>query len=364
MEVDELVAAALAAPAPELRAVLERLFAEVGPERGRELLGGLAPSSALDRVAQVVSSAEDLESLTRPLLETLQELTGLASTYLTAVHLDDDEQEIRYSLNTRTTFAMPEGLRVPWGDTLCQRALEEGRPCSTDVAAVWADSEAARDLGIQTYLSVPVRLSDGTLWGTLCGADDRVVEDVERHLPTLGMFARLIAAEVERAAALADAQRAAALDPLTGCASRRGVDLWLARAGHSRSEAVAAACVDLDGFKEVNDTYGHPAGDLVLLEVARQLRTHCRDGDLVGRLGGDEFVVAAELSPEQVPGFLARWSEGVEAVVELPDTTLRVHASVGTALVPPGRVGELIAAADSAMYDVKRARVPSQRSRG
>lgn len=364
MEVDGLVSAALEVQAPQLREVLAGLFAEVGPERGLELLEGAAPgwsSTTLARVAQVVSTAHDLETLTRPLLETLQGLSGLASTYLTVVHLDADEQEVRYSLNASTTFVVPEGIRVPWADTLCQRALAEGRPCSTDVAVVWADSQAARDLGIQTYVSVPVRLADGSLWGTLCGADDRVVEEAEKHLPTLVMFARLIAAEVERAAVLAEAQRQVALDPLTGCASRRGIDLWLERARLSGTGAVAAAWIDLDAFKQVNDTYGHPAGDQVLAEVGQLLRSQSREGDLVGRLGGDEFVVAAELAPEQVAGFLARWGSGLDLVVQLPDTALPVSASVGTALVPPERVGDLLAQADQAMYDVKRARVRARR---
>ncbi len=360
----------MSAPTAELRALLHELVAEVGPERGCALLeraaggGGTSLTTrapTLQAVADVVGTAHNLESLTRPLLEALQKLTGLASTYLTVVHAAADEQEIRFSNNARAGFSIPEGLRVPWADTLCRRALDQGRPCTTQVSDVWSDSEAAKALGIETYVSVAVRLADGSLWGTLCGADSQVVEESADHLPTLGLFARLIASEIDRAEALIEARRAAELDALTGCASRRGVALWLTEAA-KRGQSVAAAFVDLDGFKAVNDTYGHHTGDRVLVEFARSLEGHSREEDLVGRLGGDEFVVAAVLTPEQIPGFLSRWSTSMEVVIELPHGPLSVHASIGTALVPPEEVGGLLAQADLAMYAAKHARIPQARA--
>ena len=104
-------------------------------------------------------------------------MTGLASTYLTVVHTDDELQEIRYALNTRDDFELPEGMFVPWEDTLCKRALDEDRPCTTDVPAVRGDHDAARSLGLQVYISVPVERPDGKLWGTLCAADSSTVDD-------------------------------------------------------------------------------------------------------------------------------------------------------------------------------------------
>jgi len=88
-------------------------------------------------------------------------MTGLAWTYLTVVHTDDELQEIRYALNTRDDFELPEGMFVPWEDTLCKRARDEDRPCTTDVPAVRGDHDAARSLGLQVYISVPVETPDG-----------------------------------------------------------------------------------------------------------------------------------------------------------------------------------------------------------
>lgn len=156
----------------------------------------LAPDLAA--VADAVAGAQDVEHLSRPLLDALHELTGLASSYLTVIDEQQGLQEIRYSRNSRPGFMLPEGLRVPWADTLCKRALDEGRPCTTDVPDVWGDSAAAAALGIQVYVSVPVSLSDGRVWGTLCAADSEQADRVDEHLPTMRLFARLIAAQVEQ----------------------------------------------------------------------------------------------------------------------------------------------------------------------
>lgn len=316
----------------------------------------------LERLAEAVDDAVDLESLSRPLLASLQALTGLASTYLTVIHEESGQQEIRYALNTRDGFALPEGLHVPWADTLCKRALDEGQACTTDVPAVWGDSEAARELGIQVYVSVPVRLASGELWGTLCAADSKQAEGVAVHLPTMRLFSRLIAAEVERARAVARAraaEQAARTDPLTGVASRVVVEPWLELqlAERELSETVVLAFVDVDAFKAVNDALGHAAGDAVLVEVGRVLRAVSRPGDLVARLGGDEFVLGARLPVAAVPALVARLELLSPVQVEISGELHRVSVSVGVVTaddVTGGTAAALLDAADLAMYARKR----------
>ena len=135
-------------------------------------------------IADSVASARTLEDLVRPLLEVLEAFTGMESTYLTAVDEDAGVQHVLYARNTRQ-LQIPERLVVPWNDTLCKRALDEGRAYTDDVPACWGDSDAARQLGIQTYVSTPVRLEDGTLYGTLCAASARSLplgDDAERAL--------------------------------------------------------------------------------------------------------------------------------------------------------------------------------------
>lgn len=315
-----------------------------------------SPTTGLEALAAAVEEAVDLERLSRPLLEALRDLTGLASAYLTVVHEDDDVQEIRYAQNTRQGFDIPEGLRVPWSDTLCKRALDEGRPCTTDVPSVWGDSDAARTVGVEVYASVPVTTSDGQVWGTLCAADSVAAPtDVESHLPTMRLFARLIAAQVEREEAVERARREASIDSLTGCASRRVVEPWLAAqlAVLGADEVVVVAFVDLDDFKRVNDSLGHAAGDAVLAQVGHRLRSVARPHDLVARLGGDEFLVAARLPRDAATPLVERVHGAMAFSTPWQETSLEVRGSVGFALSEGQDGPSLIAAADAAMYAVK-----------
>lgn len=306
-------------------------------------------------LAAAVDGADDVERLSRPLLDALRDLTGVASTYLTQVHPEDDVQEIRYAQNTRTGFAIPEGLTVPWSDTLCKRALDEGCPASIDVPSIWGDSDAARSLGIKVYASVPVETSDGQVWGTLCAADSTATDDVVDHLPTMRLFARLIGAEVEREAALKRVRVEADTDALTGCASRRVVEPWLEARMEALAtdEVVVVAFVDLDGFKAINDACGHAVGDEALAMAGRRLRATARPHDLVARLGGDEFLVAARVPRDAAPLLGDRVREAVHFSLPWRDTSVDVCASVGVAVSDQHDAPSLVAAADAAMYDQK-----------
>lgn len=152
---------------------------------------------SLQLLAGSISRADSTEALVRPLLALLERLSGLESTYLTAVDEAAGLQHILFARNAGS-LSIPEGLSVPWDDTLCKRALDEGRAYTADVAGCWGDSVAAAELGLKTYLSVPVCLGDGALYGTLCGAsaESRQVQDGITEIMTL--FARLIAQQIER----------------------------------------------------------------------------------------------------------------------------------------------------------------------
>ena len=124
-----------------------------------------------------------------------------------------------------------------------------------------------------------------------------------------------------------------------------------------RSATVAFLMVDLDRFKEVNDTYGHLVGDLVLREMAHRLRGAVREMDLVGRYGGEEFeVVLPEADLELATLIADRIRRAVESVpVAAYDEEVRITVSVGVAVFPrdAGTPVELIERADEAMYRAK-----------
>ncbi|RSM23227.1 diguanylate cyclase [Aeromonas salmonicida] len=329
----------------------------------------------LQALSVQVTAARNLESLTRPLLEMLETVTGLESTYLTQIDLEQSAQHILYARNS-AALQIPEGGSVDWSDTLCRRALDEGRLYAADVADRWGDSAAARAMGIRTYMSSPVRTSSGSLYGTLCGAsaEHKPLVTGSEHL--IAFFARLIAEHVEREQLLQQLQQAnnelsrqALSDPLTGLPNRRALMLelhrlfsLLKRTGHP----LLISFIDLDGFKAINDTHGHDAGDLLLQTMAQQLAGALRSGDLLARVGGDEFVAVGmgPLSGEEtveaaVHCFQRRLFEQSQVQLPLASQVLNYPgASVGVVAVDPASISidDALRQADACMYAVKRQR--------
>ncbi len=146
---------------------------------------------------------------------------------------------------------------------------------------------------------------------------------------------------------------AAHTDPLTGLANRRSLFEVL---GRERRGGVVLFC-DLDGFKQVNDRYGHAVGDQVLREVAERLATAVRDHDVVARTGGDEFVVLAHgASPEQGAELADRLQAAFRLPFAVPDGEVRVGMSVGVAHARDPVDDETLARADRAMLAAKARR--------
>ncbi|MEU4241739.1 GGDEF domain-containing protein [Actinoplanes sp. NPDC026619] len=149
------------------------------------------------------------------------------------------------------------------------------------------------------------------------------------------------------------ATRAADLDPLTGIANRRAFDRAVRRAQAQRGAAgatVTVMIIDVDRFKQINDTSGHPFGDATLRSIARALGAVLRDQDLIARLGGDEF---AALLVDADPAFGSAIAERMlTAVRELRESPATV--SIGVATSSATELGEALHRADQAMYDAKR----------
>ncbi|MBS1213147.1 MAG: diguanylate cyclase, partial [Proteobacteria bacterium] len=166
----------------------------------------------------------------------------------------------------------------------------------------------------------------------------------------------------QRLEAEARAQHAADHDPLTGLLRRHAAEKQLQRLLDEPTTAECAQVLlvlDLDNFKEINDTHGHHAGDEVLVETARRLKTCVRVGDIVARHGGDEFIIvlvnciapefAMRIAREIVTAICAPISLGAELIVH-------VGVSIGMAVQDEAlqSVDDLFRLADEAMYEVKR----------
>jgi diguanylate cyclase (GGDEF)-like protein len=187
----------------------------------------------------------------------------------------------------------------------------------------------------------------------------RLLETVGAHAGSAlesGQTARALAALTELKERLAHEARH---DPLTGLANRSlfalRVEAALARAGN----APAVMFLDLDDFKQVNDSLGHAVGDALLVTVAERLRASLREDDLAARMGGDEFAVLLEHAPTPVEA--ERAAERVLGALLAPLTVeghvVRVRASIGVALASGGATSAdaLLRNADLAMYAAKSA---------
>jgi diguanylate cyclase (GGDEF)-like protein len=160
-------------------------------------------------------------------------------------------------------------------------------------------------------------------------------------------------------------------DELTGLFNRRHIaaeiDRALAQVGDGTLDEVTILLCDLDGFKPVNDRYGHPAGDAVLKDVAERLRTAVRHEDVVGRLGGDEFLIVCRGSfGTDATDLTTRITEAVRAPFAVPGGVVSVGVTLGLAQAQPGLTTDrdvLIGLADADMYAGKAARSPARESR-
>jgi diguanylate cyclase (GGDEF)-like protein len=217
-----------------------------------------------------------------------------------------------------------------------------------------------------TVIPVPLKGYDDSAVGTLRLRFDGPVRLSEREQYTLRTFASALCTAVRNASAYAELNRAAEEhahaarhDALTGLANRRHLlDRGTEQLGQRRTEGVIALLlIDLNHFKEVNDTLGHTAGDRVLVQVAERLRGAVRGEDLVARLGGDEFAVLFHALP--APAVAAHRAEALlnalHEPIELDGMRINVEASGGIAVAPSsGGMTELLRRADVAMYQAKR----------
>ncbi|SOD99991.1 diguanylate cyclase domain-containing protein [Caenispirillum bisanense] len=163
---------------------------------------------------------------------------------------------------------------------------------------------------------------------------------------------------------LRDMEDRAHSDPLTGLPNRLGLETWLAEATarcRRESRGLAFLAFDLDGFKRVNDTMGHGAGDELLQEVAARLRGSLRGNDVVVRLGGDEFLLILEgpasAAEHQAELVAARLIQALNEPIETSDGTARVGCSIGIAFWPHDgeNPDDVRRRADEALYAAKAA---------
>lgn len=162
----------------------------------------------------------------------------------------------------------------------------------------------------------------------------------------------------KRKAEMKELSHKANYDKLTNLMNRQAAERSIQQLMTERT-GFALLLLDLDGFKPINDEYGHDAGDAVLKAISSRISGAIRKGDIAARWGGDEFVVVLkQVTPEEVASIVDKWLPLIKAPVALPKDArdVAVGASIGAACYPEdaAEFDTLLAMADQAMYQVKR----------
>ncbi|HEY6248786.1 MAG TPA: diguanylate cyclase [Candidatus Angelobacter sp.] len=200
------------------------------------------------------------------------------------------------------------------------------------------------------------------LAGLDAGADDYVTKpcDAQELRARLRVGERILDLQNSLENALSASEFRASHDALTGLYNRPTIMNLLQReiGRCTRQHKTAGVIIaDIDHFKSVNDTYGHPVGDQVLLEIAGRMHSALRSYDLLGRYGGEEFIIVSPgCGASEVQEVAERIRRAVARVpVSIGDKNLKVTISLGASVAcPSATVGPLLKCADSALYDAKR----------
>ncbi|WP_460493868.1 putative bifunctional diguanylate cyclase/phosphodiesterase [Dactylosporangium cerinum] len=286
---------------------------------------------------------------------------GLLLGSVAAMVLTDAGYVIMYVWSSNDTAASPVTSIgwLAWSFLLAAACLHPGirdvgeRPRTADESA----TPVAGFIGL-ALLGPAVLIADICLHHSVAAPLRAIVPTVLTAALMVAMVLRLGRALRERTSLQRELAFRAQHDGLTGLANREEfrtrLQADIAGTASGASPGVGLLIVDLDGFKDVNDTLGHPAGDALLLQATARLRTIAGPGDLLARLGGDEFaVVCADL--DGLDGLAAQCVAALAEPYLVDGRELRLTASVGVYSGAPATTGEALQSADLALYAAKEA---------
>ncbi len=257
-----------------------------------------------------------------------------------------------------------EGVTIAEGAGSCGTAAYTGkRVIVTDIAnhPYWTDwAEITKKAKLAACWSEPIINNQGKVLGTFAIYADKVMSPSENDFKLVEQFTNLSRIAIERDQADKLIWHQANFDHLTKLPNRSLVNEYISNAiktAKREHSQFAIAMLDLDNFKDVNDTLGHGAGDTLLKEAAKRIKKLVRDSDIVARLGGDEFVIVMtnshDASSVEVVG--QKILAALAKPYKLEEKSAYCSASIGVAIYPndASNIDELMRNADHAMYGAK-----------
>ncbi len=310
--------------------------------------------AALYDFATLLAGERDLDRLLRALVAGLA--ARFAYRYASVFLVEEGRLRLRAQVGYDTPITA-----LALGEGITGRVARDGRPTLVrDGRRHPGYRFAEAHFGSQA--SVPLACA-GRVLGVL-NLEGAVGELGAADLRLLATLAAPVAVALENAALVARLTAQATRDPLTGLLNRRGIlaALDAALGGAGAATPVSILLVDLNGFKAVNDRWGHAAGDRILADLARLLAASAGDWGDVGRLGGDEFLVvlpgadagATGAAVDRLAAALAAYPCPARGPDGAPPPPLGYSLGLATAAAPGAGAAALLARADRAMYAAKR----------
>lgn len=317
--------------------------------------------AALHAISEAAHSAEDLLALFRQIHQIIGELIPAANFFVALYDAKKDELSFPYYVDEHDEAPTPRKLD---SGTLSAEVIRTGRALLlTPDTEVALSEHVDRIVGRESldWLGIPLRGQKGIIGALVVQSYSGDVRYTAQDMALLDFVSLQVAAAIERKQTETWLRHMALHDTLTNLPNREWFDeslrTALARARRDR-ERLSLLYIDLDRFKEVNDTYGHATGDILLCEVALRISGCVRQSDTVGRVGGDEFVVLLNSikSPQDAPLVAEKIRVALNQPFELGGHRLHISSSIGITLFPEDGQDkmQLMRQVDSAMYRAKK----------
>ncbi|MDB5983403.1 MAG: sensory box protein, partial [Pseudomonas sp.] len=316
--------------------------------------------AALYAISEAAHTTEDLLALFQRIHQIIGELLPTL-TFSVALY-DETTDQLNFAYHVDEQEQTPAMRAV--ADALSAEVLRTGQPLRLTPDTLGAYPELLRPMMASEslcWLGVPLHSHRGTIGVLIVRIGSVGARDTKKDLELLQFVSTQVAAAIERKQLQARLQYMAQYDQLTHLPNRQlfhdRLQTALARARRDRGQ-FALLYLDLDKFKQVNDTLGHAVGDLLLQEVAQRLKRSVRESDTVARIGGDEFLVLLEhIQCAEDP---LRVADKIHLALSQPLSvdghTLSTRISIGIACYPEHGLEDkqLLKHADEAMYFAKK----------
>lgn len=305
--------------------------------------------AALYAISEAAHAAEDLPALFQQIHHIIGKL--LPANDFTVALYDYAKDELKFAYHLGERDQPPQAHKIDSG-SLCAKLVHDGQ-----AILLAPDNEQTSN----NCLGVPLRGKKGVIGALVLRSPSAEPPYTQKDMELLQFVSTQIAVAIERKQMEISLQHSAQHDPLTDLPNRELFHDRLQtamRMAERNKTRLSLLYLDLDEFKQINDAYGHPAGDLLLQETARRLDRCVRKSDTVGRIGGDEFVVLLNNTPLPEHALLVaeKIRNALAQPFELSGRLVRITPSIGIAIYPEHGTDykQLILQADAAMYAAKK----------